>query len=68
MSNFKKCVRCNSENITIVSTGGNIKLYYPEVHDYFKGTYQRVCTVSKAVVCESCGHVELLVEINEQEK
>lgn len=61
MIKFDNCLRCGSINIEKLKVNARINMNYPEQRSCF-GVTQRVIEATDALVCKDCGHIEFLVD------
>ena len=63
MIKYKKCIRCESENVDLLYVNSRISLNYPEKKDVYAGlTSQKILNPTNALVCKDCGHIEFLID------
>lgn len=63
MIKFKKCMRCDSENVDLLYVNSRFVINYPEKKDTYTGiTSQKILNPTDALVCKDCGHIELFID------
>lgn len=63
MIRYKTCIRCESENVDILSVNSPLRLNYPEERRRNSIVInQRIISPTDTIVCKECGHIEFFID------